>query len=163
MVEIYSYDINTHERFANDQKGIEDFRRQYHLPPSRSNQVAIQSKVLNFIPLHPALTTLMQTYQRKMWARFEIPKNFFSQRRSSSYVAPSLGGNEKLTADANRVRAFVKKKRRRNQLVRKELLKEEDDLDHEGETLAELLEKGVKETNEMVDYIISRMHQFVQA
>src|SRR5690242_14790874 len=101
MVEIYSYDITTHERYAHDQQEVEAFRKQYHLPPSGAGLVAVQTKVLDFVPKHPAIVLLMQTYQRKMWARFAIPKNYYLQRFSSSYVAPSLGAKERQDADVH--------------------------------------------------------------
>lgn len=157
MVEIYSYDITTHERFAKDQQEVEAFRKQYHLAPGISGTVAVQTKILDFVPKHPAISLLMQTYQRKMWARFTIPKNYYLQRFSSSYVAPSLGGQEKQEADIKRLHNFMKQKTGR--LVREK----EEELIKEGETLIKLLEKGVKETNALVDFTIARMHQFVQA
>lgn len=154
MVEIYSYDITTHERFAHDQQQAEAFRKQYHITPSGARQVAVHTTVLDFIPKHPAVVLLMQTYQRKMWANFSIPKNYYLQRFASSYVAPSLGSKEKQNADINRLEAFIKK--RTQSRTSPELLRE-------GETLINLLEKGVKETNDMIDYVIARMHQFIQA
>jgi hypothetical protein len=176
MVEIYSYDISTHERFARDQQQIEAFRKQYHIPPSGARQVAVQTTVLDFIPKHPAIVLLMQTYQQKLWARFVIPKNYYLQRFASSYVAPSLGAKEKQDADIHRLEAYLKRKTQ-GRFVRKEQRegkeekgrdqrrgnREEEEIADEGEALIELLEKGVKETNEMIDYIFSRMHQFIQA
>lgn len=172
MVEIYSYDITTHERFARDQQEIEAFRKQYHLPPSGARLVAVQTSVLDFVPKHSAIVLLMQTYQRKLWARFMIPKNYYLQRFSSSYVAPSLGSNEKQDADIHRLEAFLKHKthgkwERKTEDVRGErttqISSEDQILIHEGETLMNMLEVGVKQTNEMVDYVFARMHQFVQA
>lgn len=170
MVEIYSYDITTHERFARDQQEIEAFRKQYHIPPSRAKLIAVQTRVLDFVPKHPALVLLMQTYQRKMWARFMIPKNYYAQRFTSSYVAPSLGATEKQEADIRKIRAFLKNQTR-GRVVRRKEEREKDErernrdeqLTDEGEVLVEMMEKGIKETNEMIDFIISRMHQFVQA
>lgn len=172
MVEIYSYDITTHERFARDQQEIEAFRKQYHVPPGGARQIAVQTTVLDFVPKHPAIVLLMQTYQRKMWARFMIPKNYYLQRFSSSYVAPSLGSKEKQDADIHRLEAFLKRKTHgrfdRNQNHEKrgnEAGKKsgEEEMIREGAALISLLEKGVKETNEMVDYVFARMHQFIQA
>jgi hypothetical protein len=176
MVEIYSYDITTHERFARDQQEVEAFRKQYHLPPGGARAIAVQTKILDFVPKHPAIVLLMQTYQRKMWARFMIPKNYYLQRFSSSYVAPSLGSKERQEADIQRLEAYLKRKTRGRFVRRKEEEQEgeqqqereggrgdEEEMIHEGEALIAMLEKGVKETNELVDYIFARMHQFVQA
>ncbi len=63
------------------------------------------------------------------------------------------------------------KKRTHGRFVRKEQRdreegekgRDEEELMDEGEVLIELLQKGVKETNQMVDFVIARMHQFVQA
>jgi Family of unknown function (DUF5399) len=174
MVEIYSYDITTHERFARDQQQVEAFRKQYHIPPSGARQVAVQTTVLDFIPKHPAIVLLMQTYQQKIWARFEIPRNYYLQRFAASYVAPSLGTKEKQDADIHRLEAYLKRKTRgrfvrrqeREEKEQKEQQRgnqEEEAIIEEGEVLIQLLEKGVKETNEMIDYIFARMHQFIQA
>lgn len=166
MVEIYSYDVTTHERFARDQQEIEAFRKQYHIPPSRTQMIAVQTRVLDFVPKHNALALLMQTYQQKLWARFMIPKNYYTQRFASSYVAPSLGTTEKQEADLNKIRAFIRNQTRGRRVRPKEERDEsnqDEQLADEGDQIIEMLEKGVKETNEMVDFIISRMHQFVQA
>ena len=169
MVEIYSYDITTHERFARDQQEVEAFRKQYHIPLSGVQVMAAQTRVLDFIPKHPALAMLLETYQQKMWARFMIPKNYYTQRFSSSYVAPSLGATEKQEADVHKIHAFIKNQTRGRKVRPKEERKEtgvknrDEDLSDEGGSIVEMMEKGVKETNEMVDFVISRMHQFVQA
>jgi hypothetical protein len=170
MVEIYSYDVTTHERYAYDQQNIEAFRKQYHLSPSGARLVAIQTKILDFVPKHPAIVLLMQTYQRKMWARFMIPKNYYLQRFASSYVAPSLGSKEKQEADIHRLEAYLQRKTRghfgrgrEGEEKEGEEESEEDKMIHEGEALINLIEKGVQETNTLVDYIFARMHQFVQA
>lgn len=165
MVEIYSYDITTHERFARDQKEVEAFRKQYHIPPSASGVIAAQSRILDFVPKHPAIVTLMQTYQRKMWAGFMIPQNFYLQRFASSYVAPSLGSNEKQKADVQKLKLFIQRKKgtKPSEKEGREKRGMDEELEREGEALVGLLEKGIIETNEMVDFVIARMHQFVQA
>jgi hypothetical protein len=175
MVEIYSYDITNHERFARDQQEIEAFRKQYHISPSGARQVAVQTTILDFVPKHPAVVLLMQTYQRKMWARFMIPKNYYLQRFSSSYVAPSLGPKEKQDADIHRLEAYLNRKTHgrfvhnkpdqedKDEQKKEEKDQEEGEMIQEGEALITLLEKGVKDTNEMVDYVFARMHQFIQA
>jgi hypothetical protein len=172
MVEIYSYEITTHERFARDQQEIEAFRKQYHIPPSSAGIVAIQTKILDFVPKHPALVLLMQTYQRKNWARFTIPQNYYLQRFTSSYIAPSLGSRDKQDADVYKIEGYVKQKTRRR-LDRKQKEQQgrqqsqsgddEEEIVQEGEALIKMLKHGVKETNGMIDYIVARMYQFIQA
>lgn len=171
MVEIYSYDITTHERFARDQEEVEAFRKQFHIPAGGARLVPVQTRILDFIPKHPAIVLLMQTYQRKMWASFNIPKNYYLQRFSSSHIAPSLGSSEKQEADIHRLEAFLKRKTH-GRFVRKHgeqegekegKTRDEKEMMKQGEVLITLLEKGVKETNEMVDFVFARMHQFIQA
>ncbi len=74
MVEIYSYDITTHERYAHDQQEVEAFRKQYHLPPAGARHVAVQTKILDFVPKHSAIVLLMQTYQRKLGPALRFQK-----------------------------------------------------------------------------------------
>lgn len=152
MVEIYSYDTTPHERYARDQNEIEAFRKQYHLPPSGARQIALQTKVLDFIPKHSAIGLLMQTYQGKTWARFEVPKNYHNQRFLTSKIAPSLGSPEKQEADIQKLESFVESRAPVEKLTQAEV-----------DALKDLLQKGVMETNEMVDFVFSRMHQFIQA
>ncbi|MFN0065745.1 MAG: DUF5399 family protein [Chlamydiales bacterium] len=161
MVEIYSHDISSHERYAHDQNLIEDFQKAYHLPPSAAGIVAVQTRILDMNPKLPAIVMLMQTNQRKMWAGFSIPAHFYTQRAKSSYVAPSLGSAEKQDADVQRLLAIIAEHGGDQESGGKEE-EEEDTPKREGEILIELLEKGIKETNEMVDFVISRMNQFVQ-
>lgn len=171
MVEIYSYDVTTHERFARDQQEVEAFRLQYHVPPSGTRLFAMQGTVLDFIPKHSAVSLLFQTFQRKTWSRFGIPKNFHNQRYLSSYVAPSMGSRERQDADIERIKAYIKQKthgriplkEKKEEDQRRRQQSEEEEMVEEGELIIALLEKGVKETNEMVEYIIARMHQFIQA
>lgn len=171
MVEIYNIDIATHERFARDTQAIEAFRRQYHIPATGQRAISLQTTILDFIPKPPALTLLLQLYQKKNWALFAIPKNFHTQRFLTSYIAPSLGSSEKQDADVQKIRAFLKQKAPRAVKRREEKQEggqkdkdkdEEDEILDEGETIVSLLEKGIKETNSMIDFVISRMHQFVQ-
>jgi hypothetical protein len=162
MTEIYSIDIAAHDRFAQDQEVFEAFKLQYHLPLSRAGLIAVQTKVLDFIPKHSAIVVLLQIYQRKTWARFSIPKNYHNQRFLSSYVAPSLGPAEKQDADIQRIESYLQQKRKTGQENQREK-EEEETMEDEGQTIIQLLSKGVKETNQMVDFVIARMHQFVQA
>ena len=169
MVEIYNYDIGAHERFAKDQEQVEAFTKKYQLPPSRAGTVVAQTKILDFIPKHSAIVLLMQTYQRKTWAKFTIPKNFHIQRMLSSYIAPSLGSYERQDADIHKIEAFLRSKTGRVAPTRdkeeetKKQKRDDEALLEEGETIIELLDLGVKKINKEIDYVISRIHQFVQA
>lgn len=164
MVEIYSYNITTHERYDKDQAEIEAFRKQYHVPPSGARYIAAQATVLDLVPKHPAVVLLMQTYQRKMWSSITLPKDYSTQRVSSPYVAPSLGPIEKQDADVQKIHAYIRKlavdyeKKPSAQYAR-----EKGSIEQEAKSIIDLLEKGVKETNILVDMVIARTHQFIHA
>jgi len=173
MVEVYSDNawIASHERFARDQKEVEAFRKQFHIPPSGERIVSVQTKVLDFIPKYPAISLLLEIYVRKSWARFAIPDNYYTQRFFTSRVAPSLGPPEKQEADIRKLENFVRDKTHKPllQLLEEREEKgdqekeEEDPIVEEARILARLLQKGVKDINEMIDFIVTRMYQFVQA
>lgn len=162
MPELFNIDIATHDTYARAQEEVRAFKEQYHLPASGTRYIAIQSKVLDFIPKYPAATLLLQTFIKKSWARFAIPKNYHNQRFLSSYIAPSLGPREKQDADIAKIENVLKRKKRERDGQQNQ---EEEDrhFEEEAEALIRLLEEGVKETNLMVDFVISRMYQFVQA
>ena len=171
MVEIYNIDVTSHERFARDQQEIEAFKQQFHLPTTSTRFFDVQTKVLDFVPKQPAVDLLMQTFMRSSWARFGLPERYHAQRFFSSHVAPSLGSQEKQTADIERVRAFLNKETRerfdkeRDERRHREgdAHDEEEELCDEGDALIELLDKGIRETNEMVDFVSARVKQFIQA
>lgn len=172
MVEVYSFDITPHEQFARAQEAIEAFRKQYHIPPGGAKVIASQTRVLDFVPKHPAIVLLMQTYQKKLRSLFTIPPNYYTQRFTTSYLAPSLGP-EKQEADIHKIEAFVKSRTKGRKVRKKEerdvegqkegKRNQDEELTDEGDTIINMMEKGVKETNEMIDFVIGRMHQFIQA
>lgn len=142
---MYNIGIGAHDRYASDQQAVSEFRKQYHMPVSDTNFMSGQTKVLDLVPKHPAVSLLMQTYRKKTWARFRVPHDFHSQRFASRYIAPSLGPPEKQDADIRRINAAIK----------------DNPDDTSGEILNGMLSQ-VKETNEMIDYVQSRMKQFIQ-
>lgn len=180
MVEVYSDNawIASHERFARDRREVEAFRKQFHIPPSGERLISVQTKVLDFIPKYPAISLLLESYVRKSWARFAIPENYYVQRFFTSRIAPSLGPPEKQDADIRKIENFLTEKTKRKihlleERARKggggkdeeqaEEEKDPDPLVEEGKILAHLLQHGVKEINEMIDFVVTRMYQFVQA
>jgi hypothetical protein len=89
-----------------------------------------------------------------------------------------LGSAEKQEADIMRLEAYLnkstagrfgKRKKRKEEGEGRERERrqgqknDEEEMMDEGDAIIDLLDRGVKETNQMVDYVISRMHQFVQA
>lgn len=148
MTEIHSLGTGASERFARDKQAVEAFRQQYH--DVRPSDIARQTTNLSFVPTYSALALLMGTHQNKMWARMTVPEGYFEQRESSSHIAPSLGSSEKQQADINKLHQIVKEKG------------EEEEKDSEGAVLIQLLE-NIRDNNELVDYIKSRIREFVQA
>ncbi|MEZ5314963.1 MAG: DUF5399 family protein [Chlamydiales bacterium] len=164
MVKIYNYDIHAHERFARDQEEVEAFYKQYHLPISQSYLVAKQTSILDLIPKLSAIVRLMETYRKKTWAGFNIPENYYSQRLAASpYLAPSLGTPEKQIADINKIRTFLNTQAEsRLSNKQKETQTSQDVLNQEGEAIIHMIE-GIKQVNDMINFVITRMCQFVQA
>lgn len=170
MAEISNYDTSVHERFARDQQEIEAFQRQYQVLPEQARGVAVQTQVVNAVPNYPEWAQLLQVYQRKRWAYFVMPLHYTSQRVLSPYIAPSFGPVERQNAEIGKIEAFVKKKTEGKKVRRKEERAKDDSqknseeaLLDEGDALIEMIRRGIKEPNEMVTYILSRMLQFVQA
>lgn len=176
MVEIYNLDISSHEEFARSKQEMEAFKSQYHTPATGVRFFDVQTKILDFVPKHQAIDLLMQTFCRSSWARFSLPLKYSGQRFFTSYVAPSLGSAQKQNADVQRIISYLNQKTgnryeqeretRRNKDKQKSLHEEkneEEEMNEEGDALIELLEKGIKETNEMIDFVSARIHQFIQA
>lgn len=161
MVEIYNIDVSSHERFARDQQEIEAFKKQYHIPAASTRFFDVQTKVLDFVPKQPAVDLLMQTFLRSSWARFALPARYHGQRFFSSHIAPSLGSAEKQDADINRIKGFLEKEN--SKVNSDDNKREQEEKDEEAQALLILLEKGIKETNAMVDFVSARIHQFIQA
>ncbi len=150
MPQISDYDFTAHERYAWGQSQMEAFNKQYHIPPQGAGSVAVQSQALGLVPTHSATDSLMQTYVRKTWSFFLAPFRYFMQRLSSSKVAPSLGSRELLDAEVLKIRSFLKQQNNPK-------------LDGEGEAIIQMIDFGIIKTNNDIDYITSRMKQFIQA
>lgn len=165
MVEIYKISITDHDRFARDQKAIEAFRRDFHIPAAGERAIAVQTTILDFIPKHSAIVLLLQIYQKKSWALFAIPLNYYNQRFVSPYIAPSLGPVERQQADIQKILAFVKQKTGWTpEIHRMEGQgKEARAMIEEGTRIVRLLEKGVMETNGLIDLVLEGIYKFIQA
>ncbi|MCH9609328.1 MAG: hypothetical protein S4CHLAM45_08000 [Chlamydiales bacterium] len=167
MVEVFNIGIGQHERYAQDQEMVEKFQEQYHMPPAGARYIAGQTKILDLVPKQPALELLMQTQKRKSWAQFKSPQNFYNQSYASQFIVPSLGPIEKQDADIARIRAILEEEgdgqEEGDQPTEEEEGdgQEEGDQPTEGEILLDLL-MTVRDTNEMIDYVHSRIGQFLQ-
>ncbi|EQM62763.1 hypothetical protein H359_0743 [Chlamydia ibidis 10-1398/6] len=144
-------------------------------------EVARHAQILDMTPKPSALTTLMQTDKKTHWAFFSPPQNFHKQRCSNPYLAPSLGSPDQQDEDMEKISAYLRVLTRGKFSYRsrvtpllsyrenkdKETEEEEEDSEEtqllkEGRILLKALDLGIKSSNVMIDYVISRIFQFVQ-
>ena len=148
VVESFNIGMEAHDRYAHNQSQLEQYA--HELSPDKAGVVASHTTIQKLTPDVPRLVTLMRLNRKKMWANFETPKNFFSQRRASSYVAPSLGNREKLSADRQRVTALLDQNEGFT-----------DAAEQPGQTVLQFL-ADVQYTNDMTDDAYANMKRFVQ-
>lgn len=202
MAEISNYNIPT-ERYSYTEQAVQDFRKELHFESSTIRDIAKHSQILEVNPTLPALTTLLGTNKTSSWAKFSPPETYYSQRKKSLYIIPSLGGPDKQDMDIQKIKSFLdilavnkqsfsklrvlKYKNKKTDLTDSDEEKEDSGnsedttKNHEEEMIQELhnssrqmklvnqglvlirvLDEGIKSTNVMIDYIISRIFQFVQ-
>lgn len=188
MVEIFNYSSSIYEQHSSNSKIINDFRKEIHMEPVVIRDVAKHAQILDMTPKPSALTSLLQTNKKTEWAFFSPPKNFHTQRFNTPYLAPSLGSPEQQDDDINKVVEFLKimtkgkfyyQSKARPIFYRPsdEETFEDDDYEEyeepsenehesslieEGTAIIKALDLGLKSTNIMIDYVISRIFQFVQ-
>ncbi|WP_213357837.1 DUF5399 family protein [Chlamydiifrater phoenicopteri] len=178
MVEIFNYNTSVYERYASETKVINDFRKELNLDSSFIRDVAGHTRILDFTPKPSALTTLMGLDQKTQWAFFSPPPGYFKQRFSTPYLVPSLGSSDNQDADIEKLSSFLKvltngrfdyKSKVHGSFDQQDPDQDDDDDDEtedpkiqEGKTLLKALDLGIKSSNVMIDYIISRIFQFVQ-
>lgn len=151
MVEIYNIDISSHEQFARSEKAFETFRRQYHIPRSGERAIAVQTAILDLVPKPSALSSLFGLQQQISWASFPLFKDVGRFRTFSSYLVPSLGAPEKQDADIQRISLIVAQQKEKGDPTAEE----------EGQLFIGVLSE-VKETNQMISFIVSQMFRFLQ-
>ena len=183
MVEIFNYSTSIYEKHASNNKIVSDFRKEVHMEGISIRDVAKHAQILDMTPKPSALTSLLQPNCKTQWAMFSPPENFYKQRFSTPYLAPSLGSPDQQDLDMERISAYLKvltrgkfsyhscsvpflshrEKRESHQDSHEETEEtEEDERISQGKTLLKVLDLGVKSSNIMIDYIISRIFQFVQ-
>ncbi|WP_100934832.1 DUF5399 family protein [Candidatus Chlamydia corallus] len=180
MVEIFNYSTSIYEQHASNSRIVNDFRKEIQMEGISIRDVAKHAQILDMNPKPSALMALLQTNQKSHWACFSPPNNFYKQRFSTPYLAPSLGSPDQQDEDIEKISSFLKVLTRgkfsyRSQTTPflsykdKEEEEEEEDLDGEenpkvqqGKVILKALDLGVKSTNVMIDYVISRIFQFVQ-
>lgn len=144
------YNIDVHERYARDRQGVEQYQQQYLPPGDPRAAVAQQTQVRVVTPTPSAITQLLQTNVRKAWALIFPPPHYFSQRQFSRHLAPSLGGDAKHEADVFKIDTFLRQTRSTEKV---EIQKEADAL--------KKMRNLVKTQNDLADYIIARMNQYL--
>lgn len=128
--------------YARLKQSEEKFNQEYKVDRSGGRTVAVQAEVRSAVPTPTSLAALLGTGIRILWTKVTAPLNFYSQRVSNSNIAPSLGPSEMQDADIRKIEALA--------AIQK-------DTKAEAEVLVQLLEHGVKKTNEDILYIHSRM------
>lgn len=184
MVEIFNYSSSVYEKHSLNTKAVNEFKKEVHMEGFSIREVAKHAQILDMNPKPSALSCLMQTNQKACWASFSPPKNFFKQRFSTPYLVSSLGSPDRQDEDMEKITAYLKlitkgRFHYRSQ-VRPFFLhhdeedagdqhhqhEEEEELNQraveEGKVLLKVLDHGIKSSNIMIDYIISRIFQFVQ-
>ncbi|ANH79154.1 DUF5399 family protein [Candidatus Chlamydia sanziniae] len=185
MVEIFNYSASIYEKHAADNRLVNDFRKEVQMEGITVRDIAKHAQILDMTPKPSALIALLQTNQKTHWALFTPPNNFYTQRFSTPYLAPSLGSPDQQDQDIEKISAFLKVLTRGKFSYRSRVTpflsyrdkeeeakensdkesaedQEEDSRIQQGKVLIKALDLGIKSTNVMIDYVISRIFQFVQ-
>lgn len=183
MVEIFNYSTSVYEKHSSNTKLVNDFRKEVHMESFSIREVAKHAQILNMNPKPSALSSLMQTNKKTSWAVFSPPENFYKQRFSTPYLVPSLGSPDQQDEDIEKITAYLKILTRgkfKYKSCARSLFSSNDDFSsfenseeeaqdeeedrfiQEGKILLKVLDQGVKASNVMIDYIISKIFQFVQ-
>jgi hypothetical protein len=79
MVEIYNYRQTVYDNAARLQQALEDFRKQYHLPPGGAKGITLHTTIQYLIPTPTAIDLLTNFRRTKTWAKIQVPPNFYVQ------------------------------------------------------------------------------------
>lgn len=178
MVEIFNYSTSVYEKHVSNNKLVNDFRKEVNMEGLAIRDVAKHAQILDMTPKPSALTSLMQTNQKTHWALFSPPNNFHKQRASTPYLAPSLGSPDQQDHDIEKISSYLKvltrgkfsyqsqtlynEEEEQEDAPEEENTSEEESILQEGKTLIKAIDQGLKASNVMIDYVISRIFQFVQ-
>lgn len=173
MAEIGNLDsFQVSESFAQSTHEMEKWSKDFKVPISKAGAVPFD-RILDLAPKYPAMTLLMQTHQKTTWSNVKPPENFFSQRCDSRFIATSLGSCEKLDAVVETVEQVELERG-----IHTAAAAAPDDLsaDFDPDALelpqsAQNLSAGqrianaalaVRDTNDAIEYVDSRVKQFLQ-
>ncbi|BAE81409.1 hypothetical protein CF0637 [Chlamydia felis Fe/C-56] len=182
MVEIFNYSTSVYEKHASNNKVVNDFRKEVHMEGLAIRDVAKHAQILDMMPKPSALSSLMQTNKKTHWAFFSPPNNFYKQPFSTPYLAPSLGSPDQQDDDLEKISSYLKvltrgkfsyqsrvtpflsyKDQEESEKEEDETSDfQEDEIVQEGKILLKAIDLGLKSSNIMIDYVISRIFQFVQ-
>ena len=145
--EVYKYNYDTQKSYATNQQAKESFFKENAVSAEQTGIFAKQTTILTTHQTPPQLDTLLGVVQKKTWVKFKEPFNFDQQRSSSSYIVSSLGSNQNVAS-----------------LVAKlDILQKQHPEDTSIRTMKEMLEKGIMQTNQLVDLTLAGIHQFKPA
>ena len=185
MVEIFNYSTSVYEKHSSTNKLVNDFRKEIQMEGAAIRDIAKHAQILDMTPKPSALSTLMQTDKKTCWASFAPPAKFHKQRFSTPYLVPSLGSPDQQDQDMEKISSYLKvltrgkfsyrsttaplTRRGKRHPDREDLEEEaaneeeqEESLVREGKILLRALDQGLKSSNLLIDYVISRIFQFVQ-
>lgn len=155
MPEIYNITIQDHEQFARAQQAQESFRKQFHVSPSGAGQVAAQVQILTTSPQQSAIEALWQIKSQIRWAKVVVPEDYYAQRSFSPFI---LGPSEKQDRDIQRLEAYMSSIEKSPGLT-EEMKREAEE---EAKKISTCLDLGIKSTNNLISYALSRRDQFLQ-
>ena len=165
-------DFNVHEQFAQHSAEVEKWSKDFQVPISKAGFVPFD-KVIDVAPKYPAMTQLMQTHQRTMWAGALAPEGFSSQRPNSRLTAISVGSSEML----DNVIDQINQVEQQHGISAPANIGQDDlsidfdpdaiDIPQSAQTLSPgqriaNVARAVRDTNDAIEYIYSRIKQFLQ-
>lgn len=147
MVQV-NYDLGfpAHEQYAQGQKGLEEFQKQF-LRPSDPRMAIVpgQTQIKDVVSKQTHLDSFLQITQKKSWANVTEPADYFSQRMTSIFLVSPI---EKLDADLARIESFVKQKTGST--------REATEINAEWQTISHMVER-VRSINELKYLVQEKM------
>lgn len=146
MPEIYNYNASVYDNAARLQEALENFRKQYHLPPGGEKGLTLHTTIQYLIPTPTAVELLTNFRRTKTWAKIQIPPNFYVQLGPHKLFI--LAPKEQQDADIDKLETYLNT--------------QPSPIKKHGQVLINLL-REVRETNEMINSVKANQLRFVQA
>lgn len=143
-------EIKEHKRYAVDQKAVEQFYEDYQIQDIyESRVIPIHTKIIDFVPKPEAMISLFNLNHKKVWAYFRPPENYLSQRL---YFFNAFQGTEMDELEDQRVQQV--------DCSHQDIEEEKQRMD-EKDKILQLCHTRISLRKDY-EYIISRIHEFVQ-